>query len=117
MIEHGFNSGWRKIQGKAPVHFNYSDLVNLGEEAKYSNPEFTWSQMVGPNKRIFLNSDKLGKQYENDIFVSEIKYGRLYHFDLKENRDQLVLSRELSDNLMPINIFKQVLLCISHEPE
>lgn len=99
MVEQGFNSGWNRTQGKAPDNFNYSQLVNLGAESKYSDPEFTWSQTVGPTKIKFLNSDKLGKQYENDIFVSDIRYGRIYHFDLNENRDQLMLSDELLDNV------------------
>lgn len=98
MIEFGFNSGWSKIQGVAPIDFNYS-LVNLGHESSYSDPEFTWSETVGPTKIKFLNTDKLGEEYYNDIFVSDIKYGRLYHFDLNENRDQLVLSNELSDKV------------------
>jgi aldose sugar dehydrogenase len=98
MIELGFNSGWSKIQGMAPIDFNYS-LVNLENESKYSDPEFTWSETVGPTKIKFLNTDKLGEEYHNDIFVSDIKYGRVYHFDLNENRDQLVLSNELSDRV------------------
>lgn len=98
MIEQGFNSGWSKIQGIAPVDFNYS-LVNLGNEGKYSDPEFTWSQTVGPTKIKFLNTDMLGKKYENDIFVSDIKYGRVYHFDLNDNRNELVLSNQLLDKV------------------
>jgi len=37
----------------------------------------------------FLNSEKLGKQYENDMFVSDIINGNLYHFDLNEERTEL----------------------------
>jgi aldose sugar dehydrogenase len=34
-----------------------------------------------------LDSDKLGKEYENDLFVADIHPGNIYHFGLNENRD------------------------------
>jgi glucose/arabinose dehydrogenase len=99
IVEQGFNSGWSKVQGKAPANFSYSQLVNLAQGTKYSDPEFTWSETVGPTKIKFLNSDKLGVEYQNDIFVGDIRYGRIYHFDLNESRDQLILSHELVDKV------------------
>ena len=47
----------------------------------------------------FLNSNKLGIQYENDIFVGDIDKGNLYHFDLNEDRTELVLKEPLVDKL------------------
>ena len=99
LVEPGFNSGWRMIQGKAPPDFNYSQLVNFDGKGKYSDPEFSWTETVGPTKIKFLNSDKLGKSYENDMFVSDIKNGRIYHFDLNDRRDSLVLSGNLTDKV------------------
>jgi glucose/arabinose dehydrogenase len=99
LVEPGFNSGWRMIQGKAPQDFNYSQLVNFDRKGKYSDPEFSWTETVGPTKIKFLNSDKLGKSYENDMFVSDIKNGRIYHFDLNDRRDSLVLSGNLTDKV------------------
>ena len=99
LVEHGFNSGWKKIQGKAPLDFNYSELVTFEGKGNYSDPEFSWVQPVGPTKLIFLNSDKFGEKYENDLFISDIKYGRIYHFDLNEKRDGLVLSGDLIDKV------------------
>jgi hypothetical protein len=40
---------------------------------KYSDSTFSLMRTVGPTKMIFLSSKKLGKEYENDIFVSDIK--------------------------------------------
>ena len=57
-------------------------LVDFGGKGKYSHPEFTWCESLGPSAIKFLNSDRLGKQYENDIFVGDIDKGNLYHFDL-----------------------------------
>lgn len=99
LVEPGFNSGWSKIMGIAPSDFNFSQLVTFDGRGKYSDPEFVWNQTVGPTKIKFLNTDKLGKQYENDIFVSDVKYGRIYHFDLNDKRDGLILSGKLADKI------------------
>jgi hypothetical protein len=37
------------------------------------NLHFLLRRIVGPTKMIFLSSKKLGKEYENDIFLSNIK--------------------------------------------
>jgi plastocyanin len=37
-----------------------------------------------------LNSDKLGPQYQNDLFVGDINNGNIYHFKLSNDRDQLL---------------------------
>ena len=95
----GFNSGWKKIQGKAPIDFNYSQLVSFNGKGKYNDPEFSWMDPVAPTKIKFLNSDKLGDKYKNDIFVSDIRYGRIYHFELNDKRDGLILSGGLADKV------------------
>ena len=100
LIEPGFNSGWLEVQGMAPVDFNYSgDLVNFEGKGNYSDPEFVWTDTVGPTAIKFLHSDRLGKQYENDVFVSDITQGNIYHFDLDINRTQLVLEGALADRV------------------
>lgn len=99
LVDPGFNSGWKMIQGEAPPEFNYSQLVNFDGKGKYSDPEFSWTETVGPTKVKFLNSDRFGKSYENDVFVSDIKYGRIYHFDLNERRDSLLLNGTLADKV------------------
>ena len=99
LVEPGFNSGWVKVQGKALHDFDYSQLVNFDGKGKYSDPEFSWASPVGPTKIKFLNSDRLGKEYENDVFVSDVKYGKIYHFDLNGKRDGLILSGKLADKV------------------
>jgi len=110
LVEPGFNSGWNKVQGiwtldeqegmteVAPLHPE-NGLVDFGGKGKYSPPEFTWRESLGPSAIKFLNSDRLGIQYENDIFVGDISKGNLYHFDLNEDRTQLVLEGPLSDKV------------------
>jgi plastocyanin len=93
LVNPGFNSGWAILQGFAKTshlgHTNPSDVVKL-KGSKYSDPKFEWSDPVGPTALVFLNSDKLGPQYQNDLFVGDINNGNLYHFKLSEDRDQLI---------------------------
>ncbi|HKQ20549.1 MAG TPA: PQQ-dependent sugar dehydrogenase, partial [Nitrososphaeraceae archaeon] len=107
LVEPGFNSGWRKMQGiwnvaKASVKIGLAsekpiDLVDFGGKGKYSSPEFTWNNTVGPTALKFLSTEKLGKQYENDIFVADVNKGRVYHFELNQNRTALHLQGALID--------------------
>ena len=109
LVGPGFNSGWDQVQGiwKADFgswaigpYFNKSDnLVDFNGKGKYSPPEISWQGTVGPTAIKFLTTPKLGSQYENDIFVSDIKYGRIYHFELNKNRTGLELNGALSDKV------------------
>ena len=108
LVEPGFNSGWAKVQGiwerenyfGGPVAPNEpDDLVDFDGRGKYSLPEFTWNQTVGVTSIKFLDSDKLGKDYQNDLFVGDVSRGNLYHFDLNEERNQLLLDGLLHDRV------------------
>src|SRR5215213_11860519 len=107
LVEPGFNSGWLEISGFPSSSsidddegFNpEEDLVNFGGKGKYSDPEFEWTETLGPTALKFLNSDKLGVDYVNDMFVADVVTGRIYHFDLNENRTELILSGLLADKI------------------
>jgi glucose/arabinose dehydrogenase len=71
--------------------------VDFDDKGKYSSPEFVWDKPVGPTALLFLASDKLGEEYENDIFVGSVKKGVVYHFDLDNDRESLSLTGDLSD--------------------
>ncbi|MFL6510832.1 MAG: PQQ-dependent sugar dehydrogenase [Nitrososphaera sp.] len=103
LIEPGFNSGWRDVSGLAERADNLDideGLVDFNGRGRYSDPEFTWQQTVGPTGLDFLNSSALGPTYQNDLFVGDYNNGNLYHFDLNENRTQLVLGGGLSDRAL-----------------
>ena len=109
LVKSGFNSGWEKVQGIWKLNktrekdgiFNESggkvDLVNFDGKGKYSRPEFVWDNTVAPTALVFLASDKLGKDYRNDILVGSVKNGTIYHFDLNKNRKSLSLEGGLAD--------------------
>jgi aldose sugar dehydrogenase len=107
-VEPGFNSGWNRIQGiweggdyfAGPVAPEEPDnLVDFEGNGQYSTPEFVWNQTVGVTSIKFLDSDKLGKEYQNDMFVGDFNRGNLYHFDLSEDRNQLLLNGPLEDKI------------------
>ena len=107
LVDPGFNSGWRKVQGFWEVKGNTygnmvqnpTDLVDFGGKGKYRSPEFVWLNTTGPTAIKFLNSDKLGKQYQNDMFVADYHGGNIYHFKLNQNRTSLVLNGTLADKI------------------
>jgi len=109
LVKPGFNSGWEKVQGiwklnqtreKDGIFDNSTkgvEFVDFSSKGKYSNPEFVWDKPVAPTALTFLDSDKLGQQYTNDIFVGSAKKGTLFHFDLKPDRESLDLIGDLAD--------------------
>ena len=53
---------------------------------------------IGITALKFLNSDKLGKQYQNNMFVGDINNGLLYRFILNEARDGLSFDNGYTGN-------------------
>jgi aldose sugar dehydrogenase len=100
----GFNSGWQEVMGVAAMEegFDPADLVDFGGAGVYRDPELVWLNTAGPTAVKFLNSDKLGAQYQNDMFVGDVHNGRLYHFDLNQERTGLGLPEALSDKVIQV---------------
>jgi glucose/arabinose dehydrogenase len=120
LVEPGFNSGWRLIQGMAkdPNQINQlvqfpglsardDSLVGRLEQfwleiigkggGKYSNPEFVWNNTVVPTAIKFLPSDALGESYVNDVFVASFNTGYIFHFQLNKDRTGFLLDGHLAD--------------------
>lgn len=111
LVEPGFNSGWDQVQGKwKPILDTgmpgnettnpndelvyFSESCKNGDKGCYSSPEFTWFQRpFGPTALKFFNSDKLGEEYLNDLFVGDIHKGNIYRFELNANRTELVFPK------------------------
>jgi hypothetical protein len=109
LVDPGFNSGWRKLQGiwekqnetrsVGNITLDPKNLNNFDGKGKYRSPEFSWLTPVGPTGLRFLDSQKLGKQYENDMFVGDFHTGNIYHFDLNSRRTGLSLDGPLKDKV------------------
>jgi glucose/arabinose dehydrogenase/plastocyanin len=104
LVYPGFNSGWALIQGLSSDDLlgsaaNPDDLVIFGK-GSYSEPKLTWITPIGITALKFMNSDKMGKQYQNDMFVGDINNGLLYRLELNQDRDDLLFgnSSTVSDN-------------------
>jgi aldose sugar dehydrogenase len=99
LVDDGFNSGWKIVQGMVPPDYNLTGLVMFNAESHYSNPEFTWTEPVDPTALEFLTTSALGEEYENDMFVGDISNGTIYRFELNENRSAFVLEGALNDTV------------------
>jgi aldose sugar dehydrogenase len=111
LVEPGFNSGWNKVQGlwtvtgernkeqPGSVSEEPSNLVSFNGNGKYSAPELTWRKSAGPTALKFLSTEKLGKQYENEMLTTDVVTGRIYHFELNHNRTGLLLNGPLTDKI------------------
>ena len=99
--EPGFNGGWNKAMGISSLSrtFDEGDLVTFEGKGKYTDPQFEWFETIGPTALVFLNSDKLGKEFENDLFVGDFELGNIYHFDLNRTRTGLSLNGTLADKI------------------
>lgn len=116
LIKPGFNSGWEAVQGIwKPVNgstdfaagnevLNPDNLlVDFEGKGHYGAPQFIWKTTVGPTAIKFLTSDKLGKKYQNDLFVGCFNLGAVFHFDLNKDRTKLELSGGLKDMIADSN--------------
>lgn len=107
LVKPGFNSGWDKVQGiwepngtrKSNVPLDRDQLYDFNGRGQYSKPEFTWLRTVGVSAIAFVNSDKYGEKYQNDLLVGDTNNGNLYHFNLNEERTGLILEGNLSDKV------------------
>jgi glucose/arabinose dehydrogenase len=113
VVKPGFNSGYTPVQGiwshGVDPKTNISDwevlsgipqrLVDFDGRGNYSPPEFTWVDPVGVTAIKFYHSDKLGSQYEDDMFVADVHKGNIYGFQLDEDREELRLWGSLDDKI------------------
>jgi glucose/arabinose dehydrogenase len=102
LVEPGFNSGWQQVMGLAKDEkgFDISNLVDFDGNGHYRDPELVWLNTAGPTAIIFMTSNKLGSQYVNDMFVADVHNGRIYHFELTEDRTHLVLPPPLASKVI-----------------
>lgn len=112
LVYPGFNSGWALIQGNSKDDLlgtgaTPDDLVYFGKSS-YSEPKFSWITPIGITALKFLNSDKLGKIYQNNMFVGDIDNGLLYRFILNDARNDLSFGSGYSKNTISISTDREV---------
>ncbi len=82
-----FNSGWETIMGPA-TESELSLLPSFGDFV-YSDPEFSWEEVVAPTALSFIDSKGFEK-YKNSLFVGDCNFGNLYKFELNSDRTGFV---------------------------
>jgi glucose/arabinose dehydrogenase len=102
LVYPGFNSGWHEMYGfsDSQQEFDTNKLVTFDGKGKYTEPKMVWNRTAGLTSLIFINSDKIGTQYRNDMFVSDVHNGRIYHFKLNSDRTEFVLPNSLESKLL-----------------
>ncbi len=107
LVEPGFNSGWNEIYGFSTSQkgFDTDELVTFDERGHYEEPKLVWDRSTRLTAIVFLDSDKFGDEYKNDIFVGSVHNGQIYHFKLNDERNDLVLPQALAKRYIqnPIN--------------
>lgn len=106
LVTAGFNSGWAQIQGYSEdgeANDMNGDSLNSEElypenlvyfgNSHYSDPEFVWVNPIGITDIKFLDSDRLGKEYTNNMFVGDINNGYLYRFVLNDLRNGILVNQ------------------------
>ena len=110
LVEPGFNSGhnlvdgfWESTnynEGKYVKEPDPDKLETFGGKGKYSAPEFAWYKSTGVSAIKFLNSDKYGKEYQNNLLVATVvPNGDIYRFRLNQDRSALNLTGSLKDKI------------------
>jgi glucose/arabinose dehydrogenase len=106
IVRPGFNSGWAIVMGPI-VRSNITaenDLVNFLGSSSYADPVFSWGRAVGVTDIEFYDSDKLGNDYTNNIFVADANNGHLYFFEVNEERSGLEFELpRIADDLVASN--------------
>jgi aldose sugar dehydrogenase len=91
IVRPGFNSGWAALMG--PIEMSNiiaeNDLVSFQGSSSYADPVFSWGEAVGVTDIEFYDSDLLGDDYSNNIFVADANNGDLYFFEVNEDRSGL----------------------------
>ena len=54
------------------------EYVDFGSTGKYSDPELIWNTPIAPTAIKFYNSEKMGIDYKNDLFVVDANTGSNY---------------------------------------
>ncbi len=109
LVKPGFNSGWKQIQGRTtdvccPSKFSNFKLPQSVSKlyhvsgSHYNEPQVVFPVSTGLTALTFLNSEKLGKEYQYDLFVGDMS-GNIYNFDLDKSRENIVLKENLSEHI------------------
>ncbi len=108
LVDPGFNSGWRSIQGfweggdAGRIVLNPGGILDFGGRAQYRSPEFASIPALGLTALTFIESDIFPQYYKDGFFVGDFHSGFLYFFELSSDRKALNLTGGLQDKIANI---------------
>jgi len=135
----GMNSGWVQIMGPASrvaefkaietspafnglqqIRWAPTNIADTPEQAlsrlfqlpgsHFSDPELSWKFEVGPGGIGFLDSDDLGREYEDDLFMggstARLQGGHLFRIELSRNRREVDTDDPRLDDKVADNVDK-----------
>ncbi|MDQ3969992.1 MAG: PQQ-dependent sugar dehydrogenase, partial [Thermoproteota archaeon] len=110
LLRPSFNGGWNRVMGFSSFNnaLNLNDLEFFNGTGEYYDPAFEWFESIGVTDLVVVPPDnnKLGEQYDGNLFAGEINSGYLYRFVLNQSRTGLLLNGSLSDGVANNNIEK-----------
>jgi glucose/arabinose dehydrogenase len=111
LVKPGFNSGWKSIQGNSSepccnnnleLSQNIYKIFNI-RGSDYYEPKVVFDNSFGITDLEFLNSSVLGPNYINTMFVAD-RQGNVYNFNLSQDRERIIHSDNLTDNILISNL-------------
>lgn len=95
-VEAGKNYGWPVVSHG--VHYS-GEEVGEGREQKpgMTQPVYHWTPSMAPAGMTFLRSERYGKDWQGDLFVSALKFRYLARLELKDGK--VVNEEKLLQNL------------------
>ena len=105
LVDPGFNSGWRSVQGfweggdAGKIVLNPGGVLDFGGRAQYGSPEFASIPPLGLTALTFVESDIFPQWYKDGFFVGDFHSGFLYYFELSSDRKALNLTGALQDKI------------------
>lgn len=90
------------------IELDPDNLIEFNGKGKYSTLELFWNGSIGLTSLKFLDSDKLGMEYQNNILVGDYDYGRIYRFELNKERTDLDQKTLVADRMAERNIVDNI---------
>jgi glucose/arabinose dehydrogenase len=89
LITPGMNGGWEQIMGPDSLDpQGISDLFHMpGAGITYSDPEFSWQQVIAPTAILFPVGTTWGSAFNNRVIVGANNTSNIYSFPLNTARD------------------------------
>ena len=100
----GFNSGWNVLMGPDSRDPDSAAQLTAITGGQYSDPEFSWQEIIAPTGLAFLRGSALGAAYDDSLIVAGFSGDRtLFRFALNGARTAIVSPHASLNDLVADN--------------